>query len=45
MMGGDGQVSQGSSVVKPNARKVRKIGKGDSIVVGFAGKIVLFFLC
>ncbi|CAM9315471.1 unnamed protein product, partial [Ectocarpus fasciculatus] len=35
MMGGDGQVSQGSSVVKPNARKVRKIG--DNIVVGFAG--------
>jgi ATP-dependent HslUV protease subunit HslV len=34
-LGGDGQVSQGSSVVKPNARKVRKIG--DSIVVGFAG--------
>ena len=36
LMGGDGQVSQGSSVVKPNARKVRKIG--DNIVVGFAGK-------
>jgi ATP-dependent HslUV protease subunit HslV len=36
-MGGDGQVSQGSSVVKPNARKVRRIGKGDGIVVGFAG--------
>ena len=34
-MGGDGQVSQGSSVVKPNARKVRKIG--DHILVGFAG--------
>jgi ATP-dependent HslUV protease subunit HslV len=34
-MGGDGQVSQGSSVVKPNARKVRKLG--DNILVGFAG--------
>eukprot|EP01036_Dinobryon_divergens_P024450 gene24450-32900_t len=34
-MAGDGQVSQGSSVVKGNARKVRRIGK--DVLVGFAG--------
>lgn len=34
-MAGDGQVSQGSTVVKGNARKVRRIGK--DILVGFAG--------
>lgn len=33
---GDGQVSLGSTVVKPNARKVRVIGNG-SVVCGFAG--------
>ena len=32
---GDGQVSMGSIVVKPNAKKVRKIG--EDILVGFAG--------
>ena len=32
---GDGQVSLGSTVIKPNAKKVRRIG--DSIVAGFAG--------
>ncbi|MEW5313985.1 MAG: hypothetical protein WDW38_005515 [Sanguina aurantia] len=32
---GDGQVSMGNTVAKPNARKVRRIG--DSVVVGFAG--------
>jgi ATP-dependent HslUV protease subunit HslV len=35
VMGGDGQVSMGSTVVKSNARKVRKIG--ENILVGFAG--------
>ncbi len=34
-MAGDGQVSAGSTVVKGNARKVRRIG--DNILVGFAG--------
>ncbi len=34
-MAGDGQVSQGSVVVKPNAKKIRRIG--DNILVGFAG--------
>jgi ATP-dependent HslUV protease subunit HslV len=35
VMGGDGQVSMGSSVMKGNAKKVRKIG--SNILVGFAG--------
>lgn len=34
-MAGDGQVSAGSTVVKGNARKVRRLG--DNILVGFAG--------
>lgn len=33
---GDGQVSFGSTVLKSNAKKIRKIGDG-SIVAGFAG--------
>jgi ATP-dependent HslUV protease, peptidase subunit HslV len=36
VIAGDGQVSLGSTVIKANARKVRKIG-GESILVGFAG--------
>ena len=36
VIAGDGQVSLGSTVIKANARKVRKIG-GDAILVGFAG--------
>lgn len=32
---GDGQVTQGAQVLKPNARKVRRIG--SSVVAGFAG--------
>mmetsp|Transcript_10659 Transcript_10659/g.17387 ORF Transcript_10659/g.17387 Transcript_10659/m.17387 type:complete len:217 (-) Transcript_10659:1625-2275(-) len=35
VMAGDGQVSMGPTVVKGNAKKVRKIG--DDILVGFAG--------
>ncbi|KAJ1423377.1 nucleophile aminohydrolase [Ochromonadaceae sp. CCMP2298] len=35
VMAGDGQVSMGSTVVKGNAKKVRKIG--EDILVGFAG--------
>lgn len=35
VMAGDGQVSAGSSVVKGNARKVRRLG--ENILVGFAG--------
>lgn len=33
---GDGQVSLGQTVIKPNARKVRRLAKGD-VVAGFAG--------
>ncbi len=36
VMGGDGQVTLGHSVIKHSARKIRKIYK-DSILVGFAG--------
>ncbi len=35
-MAGDGQVSMGQTIVKGNARKVRRIG-GGSVVTGFAG--------
>lgn len=34
---GDGQVSQGDMVVKPNALKVRRLGEDRSVVAGFAG--------
>lgn len=34
---GDGQVSMGNTVMKPNARKVRRIGEGDKVIAGFAG--------
>jgi ATP-dependent HslUV protease subunit HslV len=36
VMAGDGQVSVGQTVIKSNARKVRRLGDG-SIVGGFAG--------
>jgi ATP-dependent HslUV protease, peptidase subunit HslV len=35
-LAGDGQVSLGNTVVKGNARKVRRIGNG-SVIAGFAG--------
>jgi ATP-dependent HslUV protease, peptidase subunit HslV len=35
-LGGDGQVSLGSTIVKASARKVRRLGRGD-VVAGFAG--------
>lgn len=34
---GDGQVTLGSTVVKPNARKVRRLGSDRKVVAGFAG--------
>lgn len=34
---GDGQVTLGSSIVKPNATKVRRIGSEREVLVGFAG--------
>ena len=36
VIAGDGQVSMGNTVMKPNARKVRRIGDGKAIA-GFAG--------
>lgn len=36
-MAGDGQVSLGSTIIKGNARKVRRIGPGGKILAGFAG--------
>jgi ATP-dependent HslUV protease, peptidase subunit HslV len=36
VIGGDGQVSLGQTVIKSNARKVRRLGKGD-VIIGFAG--------
>ena len=34
---GDGQVTAGQTVMKGNARKVRRIGVGDRVIAGFAG--------
>ncbi len=34
---GDGQVSMGSSVIKANAKKVRRLGASQDIIIGFAG--------
>ena len=36
-MAGDGQVTLGQTVIKGNARKVRRIGPRNSILAGFAG--------
>ena len=36
VIGGDGQVSMGQTVIKANAKKVRKVCKGD-VIGGFAG--------
>ena len=36
MIGGDGQVTMGNTVMKSNARKVRRLYK-DNVIAGFAG--------
>src|SRR6201995_5808677 len=36
VVAGDGQVTAGATVMKANARKVRRLAKGD-VIVGFAG--------
>ena len=36
IIAGDGQVSLGNTVIKPNAKKVRRLGDG-SVIGGFAG--------
>ena len=37
VVAGDGQVSMGNTVMKPNARKVRRLGEGGNVIAGFAG--------
>lgn len=37
VIAGDGQVSMGNTVMKPNARKVRRLGKDGKVIGGFAG--------
>lgn len=37
VVAGDGQVSLGQTVMKANARKVRRLGKDGVIIAGFAG--------
>lgn len=37
VVAGDGQVSLGQTVMKANARKVRRLGKEGKIIAGFAG--------
>ncbi len=37
VIAGDGQVSLGQTVMKGNARKVRRIGKEGQVIAGFAG--------
>ena len=37
VIAGDGQVSLGNTVIKPNAKKVRRLGADESVIGGFAG--------
>ena len=37
IIAGDGQVSMGDTVLKNNARKVRRLGRDNDIIAGFAG--------
>ena len=37
VIGGDGQVTLGNTVVKGNARKIRRLGKAANVLAGFAG--------
>ncbi|TQX84643.1 MULTISPECIES: ATP-dependent protease subunit HslV [unclassified Rhizobium] len=37
VMAGDGQISLGQTIMKGNARKVRRIGKDGEVIAGFAG--------
>lgn len=37
VVAGDGQVSMGNTVMKPNARKVRTLGADGKVIAGFAG--------
>ena len=37
VIAGDGQVSMGNTVMKPNAKKVRRLGAEGAVIGGFAG--------
>ncbi len=37
VIAGDGQVSLGNTVIKPNAKKVRRLGDDGNVIGGFAG--------
>jgi len=37
VIAGDGQVSLGNTVIKPNAKKVRRLGDHGDVIGGFAG--------
>ena len=37
VIAGDGQVSLGNTVIKPNAKKVRRLGSDGAVIGGFAG--------
>jgi ATP-dependent HslUV protease, peptidase subunit HslV len=37
VIAGDGQVSLGNTIIKPNAKKVRRLGAEGSVIGGFAG--------
>lgn len=37
VIAGDGQVSMQSTIMKPNARKVRRLGADGKVIAGFAG--------
>jgi ATP-dependent HslUV protease subunit HslV len=36
-MGGDGQVTMGDTIVKADARKIRRLGEKGEVICGFAG--------
>jgi len=37
VIAGDGQASFGNTIMKPNVKKVRRLGSEDSVIAGFAG--------
>ena len=37
VIAGDGQASLGNTVMKPNVKKIRRLGQDNSIISGFAG--------
>jgi ATP-dependent HslUV protease subunit HslV len=37
VVAGDGQVTMGQTVMKPNAKKVRRLGAKGAVIAGFAG--------